>query len=420
MADMTKDDPTDSSIVKSAYIWNSIGSLINAFQSVIILVFLTRLTTLEDAGIFTLAFANANLFLNLGKFGMRNYQASDVLPHYSFDAYRKSRFITCVLMVFCGVCHLLLSAQLNDYTLYKSLCIFTMILLKTTDAVEDVYNGAFQQEGRLDISGKQMTLRMCLMIAAFIIGAALTKNLVTATLIAFAVSLGVLLLSLSYIAHRYELPHQYKTEPNKTCWSLLRECTPLFISAFLLFYIGNAPKYAIDTHLSDVAQAQYGFIAMPVFVVSLFAQFVYMPLVEPLSEMWVHNERRRFVSTISKQVLIIAGITAVCVGGAALLGVPVLSAFYNTDLSPFKLELSILVLGGGFLALASLFTMGITVMRKQRSLTIGYIAVTVFAYFSSDIMVKSLAIRGAAYAYICCMLILSAWFAALFYHFTRK
>ncbi|MBR2683715.1 MAG: hypothetical protein IKE22_10685, partial [Atopobiaceae bacterium] len=119
-------------------------------------------------------------------------------------------------------------------------------------------------------------------------------------------------------------------------------------------------------------------------------------------------------------VLIIVGITAVCVGGAVLLGVPVLSAFYNTDLSPFKLELSILVLGGGFLALASLFTMGITVMRKQRSLTVGYIAVAVFAYFSSDIMVKLLAIRGAAYAYICCMLILSVWFAALFYHFTRE
>ena len=126
------------------------------------------------------------------------------------------------------------------------------------------------------------------------------------------------------------------------------------------------------------------------------------------------------MSTIFKQVLIIAGITAVCVGGAALLGVPVLSVFYNTDLSPFRLELTILVLGGGFLALASLFTMGITVMRKQHSLTIGYIVVAIFAFFGSDLLVRALAIRGAAYAYVCCMLILSGWFAGLFYHYTRK
>jgi len=417
---MQKKRSSADNVMRSAYIWNSIGSFINAFQSVIILVFLTRVCSLEDAGIFTLAFANANLFLNMGKYGMRNYQASDVNQKYCFKAYLRSRVITCTLMVVCGAAHLAYSAAMNHYSLYKSLCILTMLILKVIDAVEDVYNGSFQQSGRLDISGKQMTARMCVMIASLVGAAVVTKNLAIATVVAFIASLVILTCSLIYIKSHYGMPGPNPQDSITTPWGLLRECLPLFIAAFLLFYIGNAPKYAIDTHLSDVAQAQYGFIAMPVFVVSLFAQFVYMPLVEPLSEMWARGERQRFVSTIFKQVLIIGGITAVCVGGAAILGVPVLSVFYNTDLSPFRLELSILVLGGGFLALASLFTMGITVMRKQRSLTIGYIAVAIFAFFSSDLMVRALAIRGAAYAYICCMLILSGWFAVLFYHYTRK
>lgn len=417
---MSKPTSSKTTELRSAYIWNSLGSLINAFQSVIILVFLTRVCSLEDAGIFTLAFANANLFLNLGKYGMRNFQASDVHQSFSFKAYGLSRVITCFLMLACGTFHLAYSAWVNEYSTYKSLCILSMIALKVIDAVEDVYNGSFQQMGRLDISGKQMTLRMCLMIITFVGSAIATRNLVIATLSALIVSLAALVSSLGFIKRKYHLPAEAPATSTSAPWGLLRECLPLFISAFLLFYIGNAPKYAIDSYLTDTAQAQYGFIAMPVFVVSLLAQFVYMPLVEPLSATWADGKTSDFVKAFSKQVCIITLITAVCVAGAAVLGVPVLSAFYNTDLAPFKLDLCILVLGGGFLAIASLFTMGITIMRRQRSLTVGYVVIAILAYFLSDILVKLLAIRGASYAYICCMTILAIWFAALFYTFTRR
>ena len=42
-------------IKKDSYIWNTIGGLINAFQSVIILMVLTRSLDMEYAGIFTIA-----------------------------------------------------------------------------------------------------------------------------------------------------------------------------------------------------------------------------------------------------------------------------------------------------------------------------------------------------------------------------
>ena len=404
-------------VMRSAYIWNSIGSLINAFQSVIILVFLTRVCSLEDAGIFTLAFANANLFLNMGKYGMRNYQASDVAQRYGFKAYRASRAVTCALMIACGSVHLVFSAISNSYSLYKSLCILAMIALKVIDAVEDVYDGAFQQVGRLDISGKQMTLRMCCMIASFVAAAIVTKNLVVSTLAAFVVSLTVLVGSLVFIKAKHGLPGRDAATSIATPWGLLRDCLPLFISTFLLFYIGNAPKYAIDTYLSDVAQAQYGFIAMPVFVVSLLAQFVYMPLVEPLSSMWANHEIDGFIKTFTKQVGIVGLITLVCVAGSWLLGVPVLSAFYNTDLAPFKLDLCILVFGGGFLAFATLFTMGLTVMRQQDKLTPGYVVVAIVALIISNRLVQSMGIRGASYAYIVCMVTLALWYCLMFYRY---
>ena len=61
-------------IQKDGFIWNMVGSILNAFQSVMLLMILTRTVGLINAGIFTIAYANANLFLNIGKYGMRNFQ----------------------------------------------------------------------------------------------------------------------------------------------------------------------------------------------------------------------------------------------------------------------------------------------------------------------------------------------------------
>lgn len=411
---MDSDEIKQQRIMRSAFVWNTAGSLLNAFQSVFILIALTRILSLEEAGIFTLAFAEANLFLNLGKYGMRNFQASDVEPRYSFRAYGLSRLITCISMVLFGSVHLAYSAISNSYSSYKTVAILLMILLKVIDAVEDVYDGSFQQEGRLDIAGKQMTFRLVIMVAIFIITAALSKSIVTATMAAIVASVIVLLFSLKLIKDRYGMPEKHAEAPASSSLVLLKECAPLFIAAFLLFYVGNAPKYAIDTYLDDVAQAQYGFIAMPVFIVGLLAQFVYMPMIEPLSRMWADGNRTGFMRAFAKQIMIVVVITAVCVAGAGLLGVPVLSALYNTNLVDYRIDLCILVFGGGFLALASLFTTGITIMRKQDRLVIGYVVVAICAWASSNLLVRLLAVRGASLAYIGCMGALALIFGLIF------
>ena len=134
----------------------------------------------------------------------------------------------------------------------------------------------------------------------------------------------------------------------KQVFALLKVCFPLFAGAFLSFYIGNAPKYAIDAMLTDELQACYGFIAMPVFVIGLLNNFIFNPMLYKLSMMWNDGRVGQFVRKILLQSLIVAGITLVCIIGAFLLGVPVLSWLYNTDLAPYKAELLLLLLGGGF------------------------------------------------------------------------
>ena len=74
----------------------------------------------------------------------------------------------------------------------------------------------------------------------------------------------------------------------KNVKKILIQCFPLFVGLFLQFYIGNAPKYAIDAILSDNYQAIYGFIAMPVFIISLLNSMIFNPIPELFTEQYLN------------------------------------------------------------------------------------------------------------------------------------
>lgn len=386
---------------RESYIWNMTGSMLVAFQSVIILMILTRVLGLREAGIFTIAYANANLFLTIGKYGMRNFQVSDVNDQFSFKEYLYSRIITSFAMIAASVAYVLYASHKNSYTLDKSMVIIWMCLLKAVDALEDVYHGFYQQKNRLDIAGKALTLRMLITIILFGFFAVFTKNLLVVVAVVTIISFAL------FVVFTFWTFRVFKIEKKSMEWlkisQLLRLTFPLFAGSFLSMYIGNAPKYAIDAVLSDELQACYGFLAMPVFVIGLLNGFIFNPILNRVSLFWNERKIKEFVWSALRQVGIVAMITLVCIIGAFFLGVPVLSWLYNTDLSPYKTELLILLLGGGFLGLAGFLNILLTIIRRQKSLMWGYILVSLAAYLLSDKIVAGYGILGASVLYMVLM-----------------
>ena len=89
-----------------------------------------------------------------------------------------------------------------------------------------------------------------------------------------------------------------------------------------------------------------------------------------------------------------------------MLGIPVLSWLYNTDLSPYKSELLILLLGGGFLSLANLCGSVLTIMRKHRYTMYMNITVASAALLTANYFVENYQLLGAACMYLCLMALL--------------
>lgn len=389
------------------------GSMLMAFQSVILLVILRRTMDLAAAGIFTIANANANLFLTVGKFGMRNFQVSDVKRQFNFAEYRRSRWISAAAMIAVSCIYVLIASVKNGYSVEKSMIIIWMCLYKVVDAVEDVYYGEYQQKNRLDVGAKALTLRMAATVLIFAVSVIITRSLLVSMIISTAATALIAFVLIWNTAGGFE-DTRLRSPEMKRVMRLMWLCLPLFLGAFLAFYIGNAPKYSIDAILSDELQACYGFISMPVFVIGLLNNFIFNPLIYKMSCLWNENKIGDFIKRTFIQTIIVCIITLVCIGAAYICGIPILSWLYNTDLSAYKKELLVMLLGGGFLGLSGLFNIIITIMRRQPALLIGYAVTAILALAFSNTVVRRYGVMGAAAFYTVIMLILCVIFAVIF------
>lgn len=382
-----------------------IAGLINAAEAVILLAVITRVLPMGDAGIMTFAFAIANLMLTFGKAGMRGYQVTDTSSQFNFKEYFCSRIITTALMIIVSGFYSIYCFLLRNYTLEKATIVFFVCLLYSVDALEDVFHGLYQKKGRLDVSSKCFSIRWGTILSVFILVLFFSKDLVITNLFCVILSY-ILLLVLLFLSYPY-----FRENDDSLRWKkvfiLLWNCLPLFLVSFFTFYIGNAPKYAIDKFLTDEEQALYGFIAMPVFVVGLVNNFLYQPKLVNMSFMWRNKELKKFSLMIKNQILVIVLITIICIIGAYFLGIPVLSILYNTQLVSLKKELIILILGGGGLALAGFYGVILTIMRHQKSMLWCYFMVVFLSILLSDSFIIYFGLLGASMIYFLLMMCLS-------------
>ena len=194
----------------------------------------------------------------------------------------------------------------------------------------------------------------------------------------------------------------------------MRVCFPVCAANFLSFYLINAPKYAIDAAMNETAQAQYNFIAMPVFVIQLLGMFVYQPVLVRMTLSWNRADKKGFLRDFLRITAGLLIIAALCLGGAYVLGIPVLSALYATDLSALKPELLLILAGGVFLAMNGFYSAVLTLMREQNRIPFMYLAGAVLSLILTPHFVGISGIMGAVISFVLIMAIVCALLSAQF------
>lgn len=404
-----------NNIKRSTFVWNAVNAMLSACQCPVVLLFITRLLGMKAAGVFSISFAVASLLLYIGLYGLRKYQASDVNEDFRFADYNGMRFITCGAMVLASVGYCAYGCAFNGYSFDKAAIMFLVCVLKLVQAYTDVVHGSMQQKGRLDVAAKCSAVRYMLEVVAIIVTLFVTKDLLISVAASTVVSVAVMIITTMDAGRKYcdtYIP-RFGAQEIK---ALLVEGFPLFASLFLNMYICNAPKYAIDAYLTEEIQGAYNLIFMPAFMVMLLSNFIFNPIIKSYAELWLSDsaeQHRELWKRIRAQMLLILGLTVLGIAVAATIGIPMLNLIFGTDLTEYKTELCIVMIGGGALGYANYFSTVVTIIREQKSMIVCYGIAAAAAYVLSGILVKSQGVFGAAVMYAIIMTVLAVLLAVI-------
>ena len=99
----------DKNKFKKNFLWNVIGMTCNCFNSLFFMILITRINSMDDAGIFTLSFSIACLVYYIGTYEGRVYQVTNVNDSITDSDFIIHRAITCVMMVFISLMYCFIS-----------------------------------------------------------------------------------------------------------------------------------------------------------------------------------------------------------------------------------------------------------------------------------------------------------------------
>ncbi len=394
--------------VKNDYIFNMLGSLTNAFISVLLLVVVSHISGPVIAGIFSICYSTAQMMYTICCFEMRNIQVTDVKQTFSFSDLFTFRIFTSILMavyftVFCIS---------REYTGVKLCLMITLTLYMLLFAFSDLFQGNMHLNGYLSLAGLSLAGSVALAAVVFIAVLIISKNVVLAAVCMLAV---VLLWVVFYDVPFSNNFSKIKISVNPGKQKQIFLCAlPLFLSSFMQQYIFNSSKYAIDSLMTEVDQSHYGYLSMPIFCINLLSIFVFRPQLVTLSENWISKKIAVFKKTVSKLYVWIIIVTLAALAGGYVLGIPVLEILYGADLSGKKPIFMVLLLAGGFSAACTLTLTLFTTMRKQKLCLYGYVITLIFALIVPEKLVASLGLMGAALSYLCEMVLLFVIMFAFF------
>lgn len=399
---------------KEKIFWNMMGSMTNALSTMFLLVVVNRICGEAEGGVFSIGHAVGQLMLTIGTFEVRNYQSTDIREKYKFADYLGFRILSCFFMMVVSIIYVMA----KGYMFYKAMIAVLLCLYRVVDAFSDVFQGFFQQRERIDISGKMLCLKVMASSIIFVIVICITKNMVIAI-----VAMDIMSISCCAL---YDIRITETIEKIRCTFSrismegIFRECLPLFIGSFMAMYIINEPKYAIDEFLGLEQQNIFSIVFMPAFVVNLFSLFVFRPMITRLAIEWEEGNGRVFRKLLMQAMGWCLLFTILGIGGAILLGIPVLELMYGIELERYKPVLVIIMLGGGGNALSTVLRYTLTVVREQYKTLWVYVITLSITLIIAPFLVKTYKVFGAGMLYTISMFVMTMIsFAILWYKMTK-
>ena len=387
--------------------WNSIGNFVYLIAQWALSYIVVRVLGYGPAGTFSLAMSIGNCLNAIATYTMRNYQVSDLKGDYSDNQYILSRAITSGISLLACI----VFTGLNPYDGYTSLCIIAYMVFKISEAVSDVYQGILQRANRMDYIGKAYILKSLVDLALYCGILLATNDLLFAIC---GLSIGSTAIVCIYErATARPFSNQKKTssdvkEDLGRVLGLLIACLP--IAAYGLFFntMGQVPRYALEFMLGSEKLGIYTSVAMPVTLVQVSANYLFVPLTAPLAQCYLDKNSKRFYDIIKKVSIAIAIIAVCAFAGFGLLGKPVMRLLFGDSILPHLYLLNPLIVCSILVALSWFLSAALTVIRQLKGQLLLSLSSFILSCILSPLLISLFGMNGATFSYIAALLAFSA------------
>lgn len=380
--------------LKENTLWYTMGTMCSSATSFLLMIYVTRILGVDEAGVFSISYSVGQLMLSIGWFGTRQFQVSDINEEFKFSDYLSLKlFMTIIMMVGC-----LIYSVFLHFNTYKMLVTFLYCLFLICDVFADLFSARFQQVDKLFLSGMSYIIRILGYNLVILFSLLCFKNLIVAIVLAMIYSaLELTFFDLQLIKRISQIKIEFHMDK---IIQLIKNCFPLFISSFLTTFIVNVPKNAIELNFDSNVQTYYNIIFMPSYIINLFCMFIFVPLYTSIANTWLNSTKDKFINTVVKLMIFDVLLSLVVFAGCYFLGIPLLELVYGVDLHSVKSSFLVLIVAGCFTSMNSILSYIFTVIRRQKFMIYIYVVAMVLA----QVMVKTLTLNygifGASLDYL--------------------
>ena len=85
--------------LKENTLWYTLGTLCSSWSNVLLMIYVTRVLGVDQAGVFSIAYSIAQLMLTIGWFSTRQFQVSDIDEEYSFSDYLAFKLFLSIVVI---------------------------------------------------------------------------------------------------------------------------------------------------------------------------------------------------------------------------------------------------------------------------------------------------------------------------------
>lgn len=356
------------------FIWNLIGTTVNAFMSLVYQVIVTRVNGLEATGVFSVCFSFSLIVYTFSNLGGRVFEVADLKGDDS-TYYTLKWFTGGISMAFS-----LAFSWLCGYEREKTMLIMLLMLVRIVESFSDTVYAVWQKAERLDLVGISYILKNIISVATFTILNVITGSMMVAT--------GTMLIATVAVYFSFDLRilkgfcHIQWNTSMRACAILARQLLYFIGYNIVIMVIANLPKLIADQKYTDSQVGYFGILMMIPTVMLLMGQLLIQQNLTKITKQYHIGNFSTVKRIIGRMFIRIALLATICCVGAYLLGVPVLNLIYGLDFCAYKNMMILLIIAGMFNVFATILSVVLTVMEKTNQQLQLYLVVMVLEALS--------------------------------------